>query len=101
MNALSSRERELVALGAAIASNCVPCIEYHVPEARNAGLSDTQIKEALKIADKVRRVPARAVMRTALARTNEGPEASAATAVTMCGCSESKQNTAPASVGDA
>ena len=34
-----------MALGAAIASNCVPCIEYHVPEARKAGLKEAQIRQ--------------------------------------------------------
>jgi len=66
MEKLSSAERELVALGAALGSNCVPCIEYHIPEARKAGLSDRQINEAIRLADKVRQVPARKVLAAAL-----------------------------------
>lgn len=31
MDKLTSTERELVALGAALGSNCVPCIEYGAP----------------------------------------------------------------------
>ena len=58
MNALTFRDRELVALGAALASNCVPCIEFHVPEARKAGLTDAEIAEAIELADKIKRVPA-------------------------------------------
>jgi 4-carboxymuconolactone decarboxylase len=65
MNALKARERELVALGAAMGSNCVPCIEYHIPQARMAGLNDTQISEAISLADKVRQVPARKVLNAA------------------------------------
>jgi 4-carboxymuconolactone decarboxylase len=65
MNNLSDRDRELVAIGAAIASNCIPCIEYHVPAARKAGLDDAEIKEAVSLADKVKRVPARKVLDTA------------------------------------
>jgi len=65
MNNLSDRDRELVAIGAAMASNCVPCIEYHVPAARKAGLEDAEIKEAVLLADKVKRVPARKVLETA------------------------------------
>ena len=65
MDHLTSRERELVALGAALASNCVPCIEHHVPEARKAGLADAQIAEAIRLADSVRQVPARKVLDTA------------------------------------
>ena len=71
MTELKSREVELVALGAAIASNCVPCVEHHIPEARKAGLSDVQIKEAIQIADRVRRVPARRILQTAWARIRE------------------------------
>jgi AhpD family alkylhydroperoxidase len=66
MAQLTHAERELVALGAALGSNCVPCIEYHVPEARKAGLDDQRIEEAVHLADKVRQVPARKVLGAAL-----------------------------------
>jgi 4-carboxymuconolactone decarboxylase len=89
MSELSDREQELVALGAAIASNCVPCIEFHIPEAKQKGLSDRQIKEAIQVADKVRRVPARMVLQTALAKINEGSMEAASEA--GCGCEESRQ----------
>ena len=86
MSELNIREQELVALGAAIASNCVPCVEYHIPKARMAGLSEPQIREALHIADKVRRVPARAVLDAALARIEEGEPGSNEAAGAGCGC---------------
>lgn len=66
MEKLTMRERELVALGAALGSNCVPCIEFHIPEARKAGLSEGQIGEAVRLADKVRQVPAAKVLKVAL-----------------------------------
>ena len=66
MSDLSPRERELVALGAAMGSNCVPCVEYHIPEARKVGLTDSEIHEAIRLADKVRQVPARKVLQTSL-----------------------------------
>ena len=66
MDRLTHTERELVALGAALGSNCVPCIEYHIPEARKAGLSNRQISEAIHLADKVRQVPARKVLAAAM-----------------------------------
>ncbi len=65
MNELNERESELVALGAAMGSNCAPCVEYHIPVARKAGLSDAQIDAAIKLADKVRQVPARKTLQTA------------------------------------
>jgi 4-carboxymuconolactone decarboxylase len=91
MGELNNREEELVALGAAIASNCAPCIEYHVPAARKAGLSDSQIEEAVRIADKVRRVPARMVLQTALARIAGGQEGVDKAPEAGCGCEKSNQ----------
>lgn len=61
MITLNAKERELVAIGAAIASNCTPCMEFHIPAAREAGLSDKQILFAIKIAEAVKKVPADAV----------------------------------------
>ena len=66
MDGLTNAQRELVALGAALGSNCVPCMEYHIPEARKAGLSDQQINEAIQYADMVRQVPARKVLAAAI-----------------------------------
>ena len=90
MNELNNREQSLVALGAAIASNCVPCVEFHIPGAKKAGLSDLEINEAVRIADKVRRVPARTVLQTALARIEStSGSGSSEVAASGCGCSGS------------
>lgn len=78
MNDLNHRERELVALGAAMGSNCIWCIEYHIPQARQAGLTDSQITEAIRLSSTVRQVPARKVFETAmrmLAETSAGTTA--------------------------
>jgi AhpD family alkylhydroperoxidase len=75
MAELSNTEHELVALGAAIASNCVPCAEFHIAEARQVGLTDQQIVEAVRLAVKVRQVPAQKVLRVALAPLNQTHEA--------------------------
>lgn len=66
MSDLTPRDRELVALGAAMGSNCVPCVEYHIPESRKAGLSDAEIHAAIQHADKIRQVPARKTLQAAL-----------------------------------
>ncbi len=68
MDDLTPRDRELVALGAALGSNCVPCVEYHIPEARKAGLSDDAIRAAIHHADKIRQVPARKTLQAALSK---------------------------------
>ncbi|MGC9954773.1 MAG: carboxymuconolactone decarboxylase family protein [Rhizomicrobium sp.] len=73
MPQLSPRDRELVSLGAAMGSNCVPCVEHHIPQARKAGLSDPEISEAIQISDRVRQVPARKVLDVALQMLSAGP----------------------------
>ena len=83
---LSPRDLELTAIGAAIASNCIPCIEYHIPQARKAGLSDGEIREAVELAHQVRRVPADKVRRTAVALLEETDPAPAGKENGACGC---------------
>ena len=83
---LSLRERELTAIGAAIASNCVPCIEYHIPQARKAGLSDAEIRQAVELADQVRRVPAEKVLQTAFALLEEADSTESDHGSASCGC---------------
>ncbi|MDZ7662084.1 carboxymuconolactone decarboxylase family protein [Thiohalophilus sp.] len=66
MTLLSERDKELVAIGAAIGSNCIPCIEYHIPAAQKAGIEDHELNEAIEIANKVKNVPAKKVYEAAL-----------------------------------
>jgi AhpD family alkylhydroperoxidase len=73
MDELTFKERELVALGAALGSNCTPCVEHHVAEARKAGLADAQISAAIQLADRVRRVPAAKALDAAVRLLNEQP----------------------------
>jgi AhpD family alkylhydroperoxidase len=87
MQKLTNTERELVALGAAMGSNCVPCIEYHIPEARKAGLTEQQIREAIQLADKVRQVPARKVLAAAVNLLQE-PQAETKAEQSSSGCDQ-------------
>ena len=84
MTQLTPRERELVSLGAAMGSNCSPCIEYHVPASRKAGLADAEITEAIRLADKVRQVPARKTLDTALKLLGAAAESEPATQAQPC-----------------
>jgi len=88
-SSLSASETELTAIAAAIASNCVPCVEYHVRQGRKAGLSDSQISEAIELADKVRRVPADKVLQTALALLGEENRVEQENESGACGCPDS------------
>lgn len=73
MSQLTAQERALVSLGAAMGSNCVSCVEHHVPASRKVGLSNAQISEAIRLADEIRRVPARRTLDTALDLLSEPP----------------------------
>ncbi len=86
MSGWTDRDRELVAIGAALGSNCVPCIEHHVGEAKRAGLSESEIQRAVRIADKVRQVPAKKVLDAAEAMLSEAREPAAASVGSGCGC---------------
>ncbi len=48
--ALSQADKECVALGIAVATQCVPCIRLHVKKALQAGVSREQILEVCGVA---------------------------------------------------
>lgn len=56
---------ELVAIGAAIASNCEPCLRYHVHEAEKVGVNHEDIRRAVDMAENVKGAPHRNIMRLA------------------------------------
>lgn len=51
---LNNKEKELVLLGASIATGCKPCTEFHVKKATEVGLSDIEIKKAIEDAYEIR-----------------------------------------------
>ncbi len=48
--AVTSKTKELIALGIAIASNCDGCIAYHVHDAMQAGATSEEIMETIGVA---------------------------------------------------
>jgi AhpD family alkylhydroperoxidase len=54
---LTLQQRELVAIGASLASNCIPCIKFHIRQGREAGLTN----------ELIRQMPAKKVFETAIA----------------------------------
>ncbi len=53
MGRLNPKDKELVALGAALGSNCIPCVVYHLGAAEKIGLPDAaepQPKELSRLA---------------------------------------------------
>lgn len=62
---LARDHQELVAIGAAVAANCEPCLKYHLRKAREAGLTDDQLRAAVTVAQKVKETPARLILEAA------------------------------------
>ena len=59
MTLSSPAVKELVALGAALACNCEPCLRHHYREAKKLGISDDDIRSAFDMATMVKQTPAR------------------------------------------
>ena len=56
---------ELVAIGASIACNCMPCLKYHTDQARSLGVSDEDMARAVAMAERVKQTPARLILELA------------------------------------
>jgi AhpD family alkylhydroperoxidase len=58
----SAQVAELVAIGAAVASHCEPCLKFHIAEARKLGIGAADMRRAVDLAQKVKEAPARAML---------------------------------------
>jgi AhpD family alkylhydroperoxidase len=76
---------ELVAIGAAIASNCEPCFKYHYDRARKLGVS----KKDMLLAEAVKETPARAILELAERYPKANQQGDNVPIVSCCG-TESK-----------
>jgi len=52
---MDKKTKELIAIGCSVAANCHPCITYHTQKARDLGLDDGAIVEAIGVGKMVRR----------------------------------------------
>lgn len=64
-NIMTEQVQELVALGAALASNCESCLKFHYKKAKELGLTEEDISQALQIGQNVKQVPAGNVIQLA------------------------------------
>ena len=62
---LAKAQEELVSIGAASAANCEPCLAHHVRLAREAGLTDAELRAAVAVARRVKETPARLILQAA------------------------------------
>lgn len=59
--ALDRKTKELVAVGASIAANCLPCLEYHFKQCIELSIPIVDIKEAIDMAKRVKEAPTKKV----------------------------------------
>lgn len=52
---MDDRTKVLICLGAATASNCIPCFEYYFGSADSVGLTPEEIQEAVDLASLVKK----------------------------------------------
>jgi AhpD family alkylhydroperoxidase len=52
---LDYRIRELIAVGSSVGANCHSCLEYHFGKAREQGIPDDEIAEAIEVGKMVRK----------------------------------------------
>lgn len=81
----SPQVAELVAIGAAIASNCELCFKYHFAAARKLGVSDADMLQAVNLAQQVKDSPAKSVLDLAHRILQPGAAAAGDTSA-GCGC---------------
>jgi len=52
---MDEKTKELIAIGASVTAHCQPCVRFHVSKARELGLSEELIQEAITIGQMVGR----------------------------------------------
>jgi AhpD family alkylhydroperoxidase len=84
---LDERTRKLIAVGASVACNCHPCLEYHLGQAQSMGIETALIEEAIHAGKTVRAGAASSMDRLASQLTGrKGPPMQAACSAAGCSC---------------
>ncbi|MHC4429416.1 MAG: carboxymuconolactone decarboxylase family protein [Planctomycetota bacterium] len=87
--ALTSRERELVAVGISVAAGCRPCTSYHLREVRKTEATDDEIRRAIVDAVCIRNSATEIMRSHVLGAGRAGKE------IADCGCT-----TEPTRIGE-
>ena len=83
---LDNRILELIAVGASVAANCQPCLDYNVGKALEFGADRQQIAEAIEVGKRVRQGAASKMDKFVLSLDCAVPSSGEAT-TDRCGCS--------------
>jgi AhpD family alkylhydroperoxidase len=52
---METKIKELIAIGASVTANCVPCLRFHLQQARKAGATPDEIQKAVGVGRMVRK----------------------------------------------
>ena len=52
---MDEKIKEMIAIGASVTANCIPCIQYHFAKAREVGVTDAEIEAAVQVGKLVRK----------------------------------------------
>jgi AhpD family alkylhydroperoxidase len=80
---IDDKTKELIAIGASLAVNCQPCLQYHVARAQGHGADTQEMADAMEIARLVRR--GAGMKMDAFAARLAGAASSAAAGQPCCG----------------
>ena len=84
---MDKKLEEMIAIGASVTANCIPCIRYHVGKGREVGLSGEEIKAAVQVGRMVRKGAARKWDEEAEALLVEQAPSCGEKVAAGCGCS--------------
>jgi len=56
---MDKKIEEMIAIGASVTANCIPCIRFHVGKGRETGLTEDEIRAAVQVGRMVRKGAAR------------------------------------------
>ena len=68
---MDKQTKELVAMGAAAAANCHPCMDYHLAKCDELGIDREEVSEAVKVGLMVNRGAENAIRKKARALFGE------------------------------
>ena len=68
---MDKQTKELVAMGAAAAANCHPCMDYHLAKCDELGIDREEVSEAVKVGLMVNRGAENAIRKKARALLGE------------------------------
>ncbi len=46
---MDARMKELIAVGASVSAHCQPCLTYHAEQARELGVTNEELREAIEV----------------------------------------------------